>query len=300
MGILNKKNKEPKPKKKKKPFRIEQLYSMREIDEDEFKQPPRPDPLWSVAPVKVKDVEIGNGEPKICVSVLGDTVEDVTIQAENAAQSQADIIEWRADWFEELKNPDIVVSTAEMIKKKAGEKAFLFTLRTDDEGGEADVTPEEYEKINMAVVENGAADMIDVQSVTFGEEADRIIKAAAEKGMKTIASYHDFEETPEEEQMIEMLRGLQYSGADIIKLAVMPHDEEDVMALMNATIMMNNRYTDRPHVNISMGQLGSITRLSSEFINSAIVYVAGSREAAPGQLDIEKMRIMLDGVHERI
>ena len=91
MGLLNKKEK--KAKKSKKPFRIENLYSMREVDEDEFKQPPKPDPLWDITPVKIKDLEIGKGKPVICLSIAGETVDDISRQTKKAAESEADLIE---------------------------------------------------------------------------------------------------------------------------------------------------------------------------------------------------------------
>ena len=52
--------------------------------------------------VRVRQIEIGNGIPKICVPVVGKTQEEIIKYAEEARNSPADMVEWRADWYEEI------------------------------------------------------------------------------------------------------------------------------------------------------------------------------------------------------
>ena len=49
--------------------------------------------------IEIRDVRIGEGKPKICVTIAGETEEAVRLEAVAAAESGADIIEWRADDF---------------------------------------------------------------------------------------------------------------------------------------------------------------------------------------------------------
>ena len=53
-------------------------------------------------PVRVKQIEIGSGMPKVCVPIVGRTEEEILAFAKEVEKSDADIVEWRADWYEEV------------------------------------------------------------------------------------------------------------------------------------------------------------------------------------------------------
>lgn len=67
--------------------------------------------------VTVRNVTIGEGIPKICVPVVGITKKEIKEQAELAKQSGADLVEWRADWFADVCEPQ---SVAEVLKELRG------------------------------------------------------------------------------------------------------------------------------------------------------------------------------------
>ena len=49
--------------------------------------------------VKVRNIEIGAGIPKICVPIVGVTREEILAAAENIKSTKADVVEWRVDWY---------------------------------------------------------------------------------------------------------------------------------------------------------------------------------------------------------
>ena len=51
-------------------------------------------------PVKVKNIEIGTGMPKIIVPIVGVTKEEILTTARSFNTIPLDVVEWRADWFE--------------------------------------------------------------------------------------------------------------------------------------------------------------------------------------------------------
>ena len=53
-------------------------------------------------PVKVRNVEIGTGIPKICVPIVGVTREDILKAAREMKELGADVVEWRVDWYEDI------------------------------------------------------------------------------------------------------------------------------------------------------------------------------------------------------
>ena len=54
--------------------------------------------------VKIRNIEIGSGLPKICAPIVGTTKEDIMAEAENIESLPVDITEWRVDWFEHAFN----------------------------------------------------------------------------------------------------------------------------------------------------------------------------------------------------
>ena len=54
--------------------------------------------------VKIRNIEIGSGLPKICAPIVGTTKEDIMAEAENIGRLPVDIAEWRVDWFEHAFN----------------------------------------------------------------------------------------------------------------------------------------------------------------------------------------------------
>ena len=51
-------------------------------------------------PVVVRNVAIGEAIPKICVPIVGKTIDEILNQAKHICEIGADVVEWRVDWFE--------------------------------------------------------------------------------------------------------------------------------------------------------------------------------------------------------
>ena len=51
--------------------------------------------------VKIRNLEIGKGMPKICVPIVGKTVPEILENAKEVQYRQKpDVVEWRADWYD--------------------------------------------------------------------------------------------------------------------------------------------------------------------------------------------------------
>ena len=100
----------------------------------------------------------------------------------------------------------------------------------------------------------------------FEEEhpARKKIRKLHKQGLKVIASHHDFYETPDREVMKMLLEQMCAGGADIVKLAVMPQNMEDVLKLLSVTYEFKEENPDTPVITMSMGKMGMISRLCGE------------------------------------
>lgn len=243
--------------------------------------------------VQVRNLLIGEGLPKICVPVMGTTEEELEKEIKKVREYQPDLVEWRVDYFEQMRDAEILRRTLGRIRELLGEIPLVFTVRTAREGGKADISAEEYLNILSAAVETGQMDLLDVE-ISHGDDiAFMMITLAHDKKVKVIASSHDFEKTPKKEEMIMRLCKMQELEADIPKLAVMPQRERDVLTLLDATLSMKELHGETPVITMSMGDVGKVSRASGAVFGSAVTFGAVGKVSAPGQIEIGQLREIL-------
>ena len=183
--------------------------------------------------VQVRDLVIGEGRPKICIPVMGSTTETLKEAAGHAMKKHP-------DYFADIENEEVRRQAFDELREILGEVPLLFTIRTRREGGEADLSADQYLKVVSDVIRDEKADLVDVE-ISHGDDiAFMLISLAHEFGIKTIASSHDFSQTPKKEQIIMTLCKMQELEADIPKMAVMPQRERDVLVLLDATLSMKS------------------------------------------------------------
>jgi len=248
-------------------------------------------------PVIVRNVKIGEGIPKICVPIVGLTRDAIIEEAKNIATLSADIVEWRADWYEDVFLFENVRSVLGTLREILQEKPILFTFRTAKEGGEKAIDDTNYIALNKVVIESGEIDLLDVELFSGEKVVEEIIDHAHQNQVKVIASNHDFEKTPSKEEIVSRLRKMQEIGADILKIAVMPKSTKDVITLLSATEEMSANYAQQPIVTMSMSGIGAVSRIAGETFGSAITFGAAKKASAPGQILVEDLRNVLKILH---
>lgn len=251
-------------------------------------------------PVEVRNIKIGEGIPKICVPIVGVTKEEIINEAKTFDSIPVDVVEWRVDWFEGVFDIEQVKDVLKELRAVLKETPILFTFRTSKEGGEKAIEPKQYAELNKAVAATGNVDLVDVEVFTGDEIVKEIIEGAHSCGVKVVASNHDFDKTPEKEDIIGRLRKMQELGADIPKIAVMPQSKEDVLTLLSATEEMTRKYADRPIITMSMAGTGVISRLCGEVFGSALTFGAAKKASAPGQMGVEDLSTVLNLLHKSL
>ena len=250
--------------------------------------------------VKVRNIEIGTGIPKICVPIVGVTREEILAAADNIKSTKADVVEWRVDWYEDIFDFAKTEATMQALREALGEMPILFTFRTSKEGGEKAIETETYVELNQNAAKTGLIDLVDVEAFTGDEAVKAVVETAHANGVKVIASNHDFHKTPAKEEIVSRLRKMQELGADIPKIAVMPQNKKDVLTLLAATEEMSSEYADRPIITMSMSGTGVISRLCGEVFGSALTFGAVGKVSAPGQMGIEDLTTVLGLLHKSL
>lgn len=242
--------------------------------------------------LQVKELVIGEGLPKICVPITGVNRGEILDQGRQIAAAGPDLVEWRGDFYEDILAAGRVEEILEALSDILGEIPILFTFRTSGEGGNREISTEDYRRLNLAVADQGIASLLDVEIYKEGLKPEKLIEEIHQRGGLVAASNHHFDQTPYLMEMIEILTDMEEMEADILKLAVMPKAPEDVLNLLQATRRVS-ALTPRPVVTMSMGKLGVVSRISGQTFGSAITFATVGEASAPGQIPLEEMRKIL-------
>ncbi|MBR1598608.1 MAG: type I 3-dehydroquinate dehydratase [Lachnospiraceae bacterium] len=247
--------------------------------------------------INVRNITIGQGMPKICVPIVAADDDELVSVLGQAVEASPDIIEFRGDYYKQYRDEEKLINALHIIRDSIGDTVLLFTLRTSNEGGDADISAGEYFRLIESVCESGLIDMVDVEAFMQEGMLNSICDVAHENHVYVVASSHDFERTPEEKVIFDRLKYMDDNGADIPKVAVMPETEEDVLTLLSATLKYKRLEGSKPVITMSMGRTGLISRLSVELFGSAVTFAAAGRSSAPGQIDIKDVRYILELLH---
>lgn len=257
-------------------------------------------------PVIVKNCRIGEGKTKIIVPIVAPSQEAILAEASTFHTIPVDVVEWRIDLYEDVRNTEKVIETAGKLQEVLDDIPLLVTYRSAIEGGKTqeeidnDLTPAAYGDLLAAVCASGKADLVDVEIFIGDDVVRQVIDAAHANGVKVIASNHDWTSTPTQSDIVYRLRKMQDAGADIPKIAVTPTCKKDVITLLAATEEMATNYATCPLITMSMRGTGVITRLVGESMGSAMTFGAAAKASAPGQIDVKALDMVLETIHNSL
>ncbi|MGB5823171.1 MAG: type I 3-dehydroquinate dehydratase [Proteocatella sp.] len=250
--------------------------------------------------LRIRNIHIGSGIPKICVPIVSKTKNEILDEAKNINTLCTDLVEWRVDYFEDVFEIEKVKITLFEIRTILGEIPIIFTFRTKNEGGEKAIEASYYLKLNSEIAKTKNADLIDVEAFFGDYTVKEIIKKSHDYDVRIIASNHDFLKTPPKDEIISRLKMMQDLGADILKIAVMPVHNEDVLTLLSATQDMVSKYAHRPVIAVSMSGKGLVSRVFGEFFGSAVTFGSSKEASAPGQINACELQSMLGMIHNKL
>jgi 3-dehydroquinate dehydratase-1 len=255
-------------------------------------------PLGLMAVLDIKGVRIGEGRTKTIVSMMAKSPQDLANEQAKVSDSAADIIEWRADYYEYAVVSEAYAGTCFALSE-AIDKPLIFTLRTVEQGGKAEVGVEDYYAVLEAVIRSGEPDLVDIELWIGAERVQRLVQLAHENGVRVIVSHHDFEKMPSEQEMVNILLVEAELGADIPKLAAMAKTTQETHSLMRATSLAREKL-DVPLLTMAMGTAGINSRLSGEVFGSAMTFCALGMASAPGQVELSQALPIIEAIHRTV
>lgn len=247
--------------------------------------------------MNIKGKELGKGRPLVCVPIVEKEKEAILKAAEGLIKQPADIIEWRIDWYQNCVSIEAVCEIVQKISEILTNKILLCTFRSKAQGGEKEITREAYIELLRSIAKQEKADMLDVEVCEL-EQPKVLIRELRQMGAVVVASDHNFSETPSVEIMTEKLLYMKKLGADVAKLAVMPHNKYDVLNLLAATVTIKERVPEYPVITMSMGEAGMISRIAGQSFGSCVTFASAGKTSAPGQMPLEDVVMILNKISE--
>ncbi|MGN0706882.1 MAG: type I 3-dehydroquinate dehydratase [Faecalibacterium sp.] len=247
--------------------------------------------------ITVHGCQIGEGRPKVIIPIVERTEAAVLARAAEFSTLRADCVEWRVDWLDASADAETIQRCLKGLRAALRDKLLLITFRTQAEGGQKSLTPEQYAAFCQQVCASGCADLLDIELFPAGELISGLIEQAHAAGVRVVCSSHDFAKTPPRAELVARMVQMQRAGADLPKLAVMPHSRADVLELLAATAEMADIHPETPVITMSMGALGAVSRLCGEALGSAMTFASAGRASAPGQISLDVLNQVLDELH---
>lgn len=242
--------------------------------------------LWTMNQVKDFKLTLG-GE-----TVYAQDAQGVNIMAFDKSKTA------EADWSNALMHlgalAEQIGSKKEVASSEAKQVFTTVEYLTSADGKKLTLT----HTPKAAVANTDCADLIDIEFFTAGNDIRELIDNAHSSGVVVVCSSHDFQKTPDKNELISRMVKMQQVGADFPKVAVMPHDSTDVLTLLAATVDMKNKYFATPIITISMGKLGIVSRLCGELFGSAMTFASAGDSSAPGQIGLDVVNAVLDSIAE--
>jgi 3-dehydroquinate dehydratase type I len=211
--------------------------------------------------------------PLICVAIMAETTEQTLNSVKNA--DQADLIEIRLDYRSEPLDLKAI--------RSATEKPLIATNRRKDQGGRAMESETERIQLLINAVDSGF-EYVDIASTT-PDLRENVAKLQA-LGAKVIASYHDFKNPLNSEQIDAKHIELGSSGCDVVKIVGWTNSYED-----NLPYLEYNK-AHPGNLSFGMGEKGISSRILAPLSGAWFTYASleAGRELAPGQISLNSLR----------
>ena len=244
--------------------------------------------------IEIKGVIIGEGKPKVCVPIVESHDEAILNKLKEFNELEVDMIELRIDFYENIHQEDALRNLFLNIAALQIQKPVILTIRTAAEGGEVEIDPKDYFNVYKLAVEANAFDIYDVELALGTNMAIELRTLIHDAGKYMLMSSHNFDRTPEVDSLMQKFRSMDSLEADIMKVAVMPEDYQDLLNLLSFTVQAKHEYA------MSMSSIGLTSRLVGEQFGSAITFATVGKASAPGQIDYQELNQMLDIIHKNI
>ena len=231
----------------------------------------------------------GGDTPLICTPLVGRTRERLLAEVAGILTKNPDLFEWRADYFDAIGDTAAVLDTLRALRAAVGRRPVVFTCRSSRGGGQPiAIGMDKVVELYAAAAGSRLVDFVDYELENDAADVQRVRDGARAAEVRVILSYHNLAYTPEAGYLVDRFLEAERQGADVAMVQVMPRDRLDVLALLEAIARADTK-TKIPLYGVSLGPLGSVTRMVGGLFGSCMSYAVGENASAPGQVPIGEL-----------
>lgn len=217
---------------------------------------------------------------RYCLPIVSSSCEEVmrTIKAQEKKFSFFEV------WLDYLK--DFNTEFLDTLIDQQGDKLLLLTRRKKLE------LPTMRSEERLSILEScvDKACYVDLDLTSQKEE----LRYCKEKKLKLnlLASYHNYQKTPSDEELHGFLREMEASSPKIVKLATFCRSREDGLRLLDLAIELSEK--NQRFIVLGMGQHGVTTRIFGTLWGNEMIFAPTDLEksSAPGQLTRDQLDLI--------
>ncbi|MEM3736658.1 MAG: type I 3-dehydroquinate dehydratase [Candidatus Bathyarchaeia archaeon] len=215
---------------------------------------------------------------KICGVITARTPNELKNMLLKAERLKVDLAEIRIDYWKREMNSQGV--------RKLSALPLIATVRPIWEGGVFDRGEEERKFLLLSAADAGF-DYVDIELRTEG--LNKMVEEVRRAGSKPIVSSHNFNFTPDADELYRIFLEELKVGAEICKIVTMAKSFRDNITCFKSLEKMTA--TGRS-ICFCMGRYGTPSRILAPLFDSAFTYasIQHGKESAPGQLTVEELR----------
>lgn len=215
--------------------------------------------------------------PKYCLPIISKTL----IETESAIERYKNEYTYFEVWLDYLD--DLNDENLTQLTQKYGEQLLLVFRRQNLESMNLTVEQRMY-YIHLA---SGNKTLIDLDISSQLPELD-----ATRGNGNVIASYHNYKETPSNDELQAIINTMANYNPTIYKLATKCHDPSDALRLLSLQQQLKNQ--GKRVIILGMGEHGYVTRIFGTLWGNEMIFAPPdtAAQSAPGQLTKSQLQII--------
>jgi 3-dehydroquinate dehydratase/shikimate dehydrogenase len=215
---------------------------------------------------------------RVCTPITAKKTSEIPALIKKAEQLGADLAEIRLDYLESFDGIEKAVENAKI--------PLIATNRQFEQGGKRKQDENERVKVLLKAANMGFS-FVDLETTTLNIKT--LMKKLKKNSVKTIISFHNFNETPSLKELRKIIASQIGMGADVCKLVTMAKSLNDNLTCLSLVAEMSGK---TPIICFAMGKLGVPSRVLSPVFGGYLTYTSleTGMETAPGQIGIEQLK----------
>ncbi|MGV8084970.1 MAG: type I 3-dehydroquinate dehydratase [Candidatus Bilamarchaeum sp.] len=184
----------------------------------------------------------------------------------------------------EIRLDKLKLTEQEIVMVFSSHKNLIATNRKMNTTESVEQQNKRVKELEIAI--NSGAAFVDLDIEESAEIKKHVADVAKKKGTKIIISYHNFDNTPPEAQLIEIVQKCNNEHVDLVKIACQANNKRDSALLLGLLGKFDNLLV------IGMGEKGQITRIVAPLLGSKLTFASISKEntTASGQMPYKKLK----------